>query len=135
LRKRQRRLRLLRLGLARYDLRLLRRDLRLEVLHVCLSLTHGRFSLFKGDSEVCGVDHQQQVALVHELIVGHRQLDDTSCDLRRLGDHIGTHRAVTRPRRPHIRVPHRPTERRGKRDGPQSHQNWNHPEETTGWAA
>src|SRR5208337_5188766 len=68
LRKGQSRLRLLRLGLARHDLRLLRRDLRLDVLHIGLSLTHCRFSLFQGDPEVGRVDHKQQIALVYELI-------------------------------------------------------------------
>ncbi len=100
----------------------------LRILGRGLSLLNGRIGEIESDPVVGRVDDQQQIALVHELIVGHRQLDDASRHLRRHGDHIGAHRAVARPRRPHIRVPHRPAEHCGERGCGERNQQRKNPE-------
>jgi hypothetical protein len=88
--------------------------LSLSILGRGLSLLHGCPRQVESDPVIGRVDDQQQVALVHELIVRYRQLDDAARHLWRHGDDIGAHRAVARPRRAHVRVPHRPAERCGE---------------------
>jgi hypothetical protein len=70
-----------------------------------------------GDHKVGRIDPQQQIALVDELIVSDRQLDDAPRDLRRHRDDIGAHGGVARPRRPHVGVPHGAAEQHSQRDG------------------
>ena len=52
----------------------------LGVLRIDLGLLHGRLGEADGDLVVGRVDHHQQIALVHELVVGDRQLDDLPGD-------------------------------------------------------
>ena len=54
--------------------------LSLGVLRVGLGLLHGCLGEADGDLVVGRVDDHQQVALVHELVVGDRQLDDLAGD-------------------------------------------------------
>jgi hypothetical protein len=127
LRERHRRLRLLHLRLAGGDLGLLHRDLRIDGLCVRLGLLHGRLGKPDGDLVVGRLDDQQHIALAHELIVPHRQLDDASRNLRRHGDDVAAHRAVARPRRLHVGVPHRPAEHDGDGRRGQRYQDRNDP--------
>jgi hypothetical protein len=46
--------------------------------HGSLGLTHCCLGQIEGDLIVGRVDHQQQIAIVHELIVDDRQLDDAA---------------------------------------------------------
>ena len=60
------------------------------------------------------VDLEQQVALLDELVVDDRQLDDRAGDARRDLDHLGHHLAVPGPGVGHV-VPVAP-EDRGEQD-------------------
>ena len=115
LREDQRRLRLVHLGLARRDLRLLHRELRIDALHIGLGLAHGRFGQADRDGEVRRIDPDQHIALVDELVVDHAQRDNAAFDLRCQRGDIGTHRAVARPGCRHVDVPHRQAEPDGQR--------------------
>jgi hypothetical protein len=93
-----------------------------DVLRVDLRLLHRRFGEIAGDPVVGRVDHHQQIAPVHELIVGDRQFYDPVGDFRRDGYDIGPHRAVARPRRLHVDAPQFPAEPDGRRDRDQCQQ-------------
>src|ERR1700720_523346 len=68
---------------------------------LCLGLR-----LFECDAIVGRFDFEQHIALVYELIVRDRQLDDPSGHLGRHCDDIGPHGAVARPGRTHVGLPH-----------------------------
>jgi hypothetical protein len=104
------------------DLCLLDGHLCVDVLHVRLRLLHRRLGLTDCDPVVGRVDLHQQITLVNVFVVDGGQLDDAPRDLRRHRDDIGAHGGVTRPRRPHIDAPHRPTEKPGQRDRRQGDQ-------------
>ncbi len=76
-----------------------------------------RLRLPDGDRVVPGIDQHEQVALADELIVCDRQFHDLAGDLRGDFDDIGAHRAVARPRRTHVILPSRISERGGGADG------------------
>ena len=94
----------------------------LDVLRIDLPLRHGRLGETDGDLEVGRVDDHQQVAFMHKLVVGDGQLDDIAGDLGSHRYDVDAHRAVARPRCPHIGVPHSPAERAGDRERDQSYQ-------------
>jgi hypothetical protein len=54
--------------------------------------------LLERDPIVGGINFEQHIALVHELVVRDRQLDDSSRDLGRHRDDIGSYRAIARPK-------------------------------------
>jgi hypothetical protein len=98
------------------------RRLPLGILRVGFGLLDRRLVEADGNLVVGRVDDQKQVALMHELIVLDRQLDDLPGDLRRHGHDIDAHRTVARPGCPHIGVPHSPAEHDSDRDSRQSYQ-------------
>jgi len=55
--------------------------LSLNVLRIGLRLPHGCLDEADGNLEVGRVDDHQQIAPVHKLIVGNRQLDDAPGNL------------------------------------------------------
>ena len=128
LRKRQRRLLLLDFGLARADLCLLDRDLRLDVLSIGLRLVHRCLGQIDRNPVVGRLDLQQQIAFVYELIVDDRQLDDAACDLRRHLHDVGSHGAIARPWRTHIGLPRRPAEHAGEPRGGERDQKRDNPD-------
>jgi hypothetical protein len=62
--------------------------------------------------------------LCTNLVVGDRQLDNSSRHLRRHRDDVGANRAIARPGRAHISLPHCPAERSRKRDGTERDDYW-----------
>jgi hypothetical protein len=128
LRKRQRRLLLLDFGLARADLRLLDRDLRVNVLNIGLRLLHRCLGQIDRNPVVGRLDLQQQIAFVYELIVNHRQLDDAACDLRRHSHDVGSHGAIACPWSTHIGLPHCPAQHGRKPGGGKRDQKRDNPD-------
>ena len=70
-------------GLAGVDLRILDRHLSIAVPDARLRLSHRRLGEADRNAIVGWVDDHQQIALVNELIVGNRQIDDAARDLGR----------------------------------------------------
>src|ERR1700692_3214645 len=66
--------------------------------------------LLECDTIVGRFDFEQHIALVYELIVRDRQLDDPSGHLGRHCDDIGPHSAVAGPGRNHVGLPTYPGE-------------------------
>ena len=83
LREGQRRLRLLHLRLARADLRLLHRDLGVDVLDVGGCGGDLRFRLLERDAVIAVVDARDHVACDDVLVVGDRHRGDVARHLRR----------------------------------------------------
>src|SRR5258708_5591723 len=87
---------------------------------LCLSLR-----LLEGDPIVGRINFEQHVALMYELVIRDRKLNDSSRDLGRHRDHIGPHRAIARPGRSHVNLPRRPGEQDRSRDRTQRDEYWN----------
>jgi hypothetical protein len=99
----------------RHALCLRARDIRRHRPNLCSSLADARLSrgqgvpqaldLSPGEDERCpgpfdrdfvwaGIDHEQEVTRLHELIIPHVQFDDVAVDLRCDADEVGPHRGV-----------------------------------------
>src|SRR5260370_19135384 len=87
---------------------------------LCLSLR-----LLDADPIVGRINFEQHVALMYELVIRDRKLNDSSRDLGRHRDHIGPHRAIARPGRSHVNLPRRPDEHDRSRDRTQRDEYWN----------
>ena len=96
--------------------------LTLNISRIDLRLFYGRLGEVDGDFVVGRVDHDQQIALMDELVVGDRQFYDPARDFRRHCHDIDPHCAVARPRRLHIDAPHLSSEANSKHDRDQCQQ-------------